>query len=222
MNHPKLRRWTLGARYIIFPLSSFCECVCVCFCVRFCLHSFAFTICSTVLSLHFCFCFCFFYLKKFFLLIIFYFNNFILFYLTLFYFILSSFFLFFLPFILSREDEDSWCSRQASGLCLWGGRANFKTLGHKRPPSSMWNQMAKISHRSPSQHQDPASLNDQQATVLDTLCRTTKKTGTQPQPLAERLPKVIILPQTHPKNTTRRGHAQQKDKIQPHPWEHRQ
>ena len=33
-NHPKLRRWTLGAMiYIFFPLFSFCECVCVCFCV---------------------------------------------------------------------------------------------------------------------------------------------------------------------------------------------
>ena len=53
--------------------------------------------------------------------------------------------------------------------------------------------------RSPSQHQDPASLNDQQATVLDTLCQTTSKTGTQPHPLADSLPK-IIRPQT-PQNT---------------------
>ena len=60
--------------------------------------------------------------------------------------------------------------------------------------------MAKISQRSPSQHQDPASLNDQQATMLDTLCQTTSKTGTQPHPLAERLPKIIIRPQT-PQNT---------------------
>ena len=56
--------------------------------------------------------------------------------------------------------------------------------------------MAKISQRSPSQHQDPAPLNDQQATVLDTLCQTTSKTGTQPHPLAERLPKIIIRSQT--------------------------
>ena len=60
--------------------------------------------------------------------------------------------------------------------------------------------MTKISQRSPSQHQDPASLNDQQATVLDTLWQTTSKTGTQPHPLAERLPKIIIRPQT-PQNT---------------------
>ena len=56
--------------------------------------------------------------------------------------------------------------------------------------------MAKISQRSLSQHQDPASLNDQQATVLDTLRQTASKTGTQPHPLAERLPKIIIKPQT--------------------------
>ena len=56
--------------------------------------------------------------------------------------------------------------------------------------------MMKISQRSPSQHQDPASLNDQQAPVLDTSCQTTSKTGTQPHPLAERLPKIIIRPQT--------------------------
>ena len=61
--------------------------------------------------------------------------------------------------------------------------------------------MAKISQRSPSQHQDPAPLNNQQATVLDTLCQTTSKKGTQPHPLAERLPKIIITSQT-PRNTT--------------------
>ena len=36
--------------------------------------------------------------------------------------------------------------------------------------------------------------------MLDTLCQTTSKTGTQPHPLAERLPKIIIRPQT-PQNT---------------------
>ena len=60
--------------------------------------------------------------------------------------------------------------------------------------------MAKISQRSPSQHQDPAPLNDQQATMLGTLCETTSKTETQTHPLAERLPKIIISTQT-PQNT---------------------
>ena len=60
--------------------------------------------------------------------------------------------------------------------------------------------MAKISQRFPSQRQDPAPLNDQQATVLHVLCQTTSKTGTQPHPLAERLPKIIIRSQI-PQNT---------------------
>ena len=60
--------------------------------------------------------------------------------------------------------------------------------------------MVKISQRSPSQSQDPAQLNDQQATLLDTLCQTTSKTGTQPHPLAQRLLKIIIRPLT-PQNT---------------------
>ena len=60
--------------------------------------------------------------------------------------------------------------------------------------------MAEISERSLSQHQDPASLNNQQATVQDTLCQTTSKTGTQTHPLAQKLPTIIIRPQT-PQNT---------------------
>ena len=54
--------------------------------------------------------------------------------------------------------------------------------------------------RSPSQRQDPAPLKNQQATVLDTLCQTTSKTGTKLHPLAQRLPKIIIRAQT-PQNT---------------------
>ena len=94
----------------------------------------------------------------------------------------------------------SWCSGQVSGLCLWGRRAKFRTLVHQRPPNSTWYQPAKISQRSPSQRQDPAPLSDQQATVLNILCQTTSKTGTQLHPLAERLPKIIIRSQT-PQNT---------------------
>ena len=58
---------------------------------------------------------------------------------ALFYFILSSCFLSFYFFSLlfwAEWMKGSWCSSQASGLCFWGGRANFKTLVHKRPPSS--------------------------------------------------------------------------------------
>ena len=41
----------------------------------------------------------------------------------------------------------------------------------------------------------PAPIKDQQDTVLDTLRQRTRKTGTQPYPLAERLPKIIIRSQ---------------------------
>ena len=60
--------------------------------------------------------------------------------------------------------------------------------------------MGKSSQRSPSQRQDPASHNDQQATVLDTPCQTNSKTGTQHHSLAERLPIIIIRLKT-PQNT---------------------
>ena len=42
----------------------------------------------------------------------------------------------------------------------------------------------------------PSSINHQQAPMLDTPCQTTIKTGRQPHPLAERLPKIIINSQT--------------------------
>ena len=74
-------------------------------------------------------------LKKF-LIIIFYFNYFISFYFILFYFIFFlSFFLLSLLF-WAVWVTGSWCFSQVSGLCLWGGRAKFRTLVHKRPPSS--------------------------------------------------------------------------------------
>ena len=30
---------------------------------------------------------------------------------------------------------ESWCSSRVSGRSLWGGRAEFRTLDHQRPPS---------------------------------------------------------------------------------------
>ena len=94
----------------------------------------------------------------------------------------------------------SWCSGWVSGMCLLGGSHEFRTLVQQRPPSSTKYERAKISERSPSQCQDPALFNDQQATVSDTQCKTTSKKGTQLHPLAERLPKIIISSQT-PQNT---------------------
>ena len=64
------------------------------------------------------------------------------------------------------------------------------------PPESFWLQ---VISNSESSHRD-LHLNDQQATMLDNLWQTTSKTGTQPHPLAERLPKIVITSQT-PQNT---------------------
>ena len=38
----------------------------------------------------------------------------------------------------------SWWSSQASGLCLWDGRAKFRTMVHKRPPSSMRSEERRV------------------------------------------------------------------------------
>ena len=65
------------------------------------------------------------------------------------------------------------------------------------PRNIKWQKSRRDLH---SQCQDLAPLTNKQATVLDTLCQTTSKTGTQPHPLTERLPKIIIRHQT-PQNT---------------------
>ena len=57
-----------------------------------------------------------------------------------------------------------------------------------------------LSQISPSQRKDPAILNDQQVPVLDAWCQKTSKTVSQLHPITERLPKIIIRPQT-PQNT---------------------
>ena len=190
--------------YYFFPFSSFWECVCVCFCVRFCLYRFAFTICLRVLSIHFFyFSVCFFTLNFFSLFLIFfifYFNNFI-FCLTLFYFILFLFFLFFLPFILSHVDERLLVLQRGFRALPVRWESQLQDTGPQETSQlHVIKKRTKISQRSPSQHQDAVSLNHQQAIVWDTLCQTTSKTGTQPQPLAERLPNIIVRPQT-PQNT---------------------
>ena len=152
---PKLKQWTLGATiYMFSSFLSFCECICVCFVVWFCLYSFAFAICPRVLSVRVFFFLVFFFgivfsacyhwwiwflvwlLSSFFLFLLLfnflifnnYFNDFILFFL--------SFFLFFSLFFWAMWLTGSWCSSRVSGLCLWGGGAEFRTLVHQRPPGS--------------------------------------------------------------------------------------
>ena len=68
------------------------------------------------------------------------------------------------------------------------------------PPETSWLHVISICERSPRNLHLSAPLDDRQAPVLETPCQTTSKTGTQPHPLAERLPKIILgsqTPQTH-------------------------
>ena len=39
-----------------------------------------------------------------------------------------------LPTYLAVWLTGSWCTGRVPGLCLWGGRAEFRTLVHQRPP----------------------------------------------------------------------------------------
>ena len=45
----------------------------------------------------------------------------------------------------------SWCSGWVSGLSLWGGRAEFRTLDHQRPPAPRNINWWEFSQRLPSQ-----------------------------------------------------------------------
>ena len=119
------------------------------------------------------------------------FNNFFSILITLF------IYFFFLSFFSSPFSSEpcGWQDLGALARCqTWASEVGEPSSGHwstrdlSTPRNTKWR---KFSLRSPSQHQDPAPLNDQQATVLDTLCQTTSKTGTQLHPLAERLPKII-------------------------------
>ena len=133
-----------------------------------------------------------------FLIIIFYFDNVIFF---IYLFIYFSFFLsFFPPLLLSRVADR--VSVLQPGVRPEPLRWESPVHDTGPPETTQLHVIShgEISQRSPSQHQDPVPLNDQQVTVLDTLCQTTSKTGTQPHPLAQRLPKIIIRSQT-PQNT---------------------
>ena len=108
----------------------------------------------------------------------------------------SSFFLF--PFLFfplfSRAMwlAGSWFPGRELGLSLWGGSSESRMLERQRIPELSW--------RSPSQFQDPAPPNCMQAPVLNAPCQKTSKTGIQTHPSVDRMPKVILSPQT-PQNT---------------------
>ena len=103
---------------------------------------------------------------------------------------------FFLPFFLSHVADMVlvlWLGVRPVPLRWQMSSGHWSTRDHPAPCNIKWR---KPSHRSPPQCQDPAPLKDQQAPVLGTLCQTSSKTGTQPHPLADRLPKIIIRSQT--------------------------
>ena len=78
-----------------------------------------------------------------------------------------------------------------------------------------------LSQRYPSRHQDLAPPNCLQAPVLDTSCRTTSKTGTQPHPSADMLPKAILSSQTPQNTPPDTALPNPREKTQLHPPEHR-
>ena len=90
----------------------------------------------------------------------------------------------------------SWCSGWVSGLCLQVGELSSRHWSTRDLPAPCNIKQRKLSQRFPLQHKDPATLNNHQAIGLHNLCQTTSKTGTQPHPLAERLPKIIIRSKT--------------------------
>ena len=108
------------------------------------------------------------------------------------------FFLFFSLFFWAVWLTGSWSSGLVSGLSLWGGRTKFRTTRDLPAPRNI--NQRELSHRSQSQCKDPAPLDGQQVPVLDTPSQTISKTGTEPHPLAERLPKIKLSSQT-PQNT---------------------
>ena len=142
--------------------------------------------------------FSFFYFYFFlFLIIFFYFNNFILF---------SFFPSFFLLSLLSHVADRVLVLQPGVRPVLLRRESRVQDIG---PPETSRLHIISNSESSPRNLQLNANtqlntntqLNDQQATVLDTLCQTSSKTGPQPHPLAERLPKIIIRSQT-PQNTS--------------------
>ena len=126
--NPKLRQWTLGATVDLglavcdWLVSDFY--VHISIVLSACYH---WWMCLLVLILSFFII----NILIFFVLIVFKFLNFN--YLILFIYLLKKFFffLFFFLFFWTVWLTGSWCSGLVSGLSLWGGRAEFRTLDHQ-------------------------------------------------------------------------------------------
>ena len=111
----------------------------------------------------------------------------------LFYFFLS---FFFLSFILSHVDDRLLVLHPGVRAVPLRWEHLVQDIG---PPDTSQLHVISNSENLPEisiSMPRPSSTQGQQATVLDTLCQTTSKTGTLPHPLAERLPKIIIRSQT--------------------------
>ena len=124
-------------------------------------------------------------------------NNFFILYFNNFFFLsFFPFLSFFSPFL---SEPCHWQGLGAPAKChAWASEVGQPSSGHwttRDLPATCNIKWQKLSQRSLSQRWDQAPLNDQQAPVLDTLCQTTSKTGTQTHPLSDRLPKIIISSQ---------------------------
>ena len=106
------------------------------------------------------------------------------------------FFLFFLPFILSHVDDRLLVLRSCIRAVPLRWESHVQDTGPQETSQlhiiSNGENLPQISISTaiPSSTQRPASYS------AGPLCQTTSKTGTQTHPLAERLPKIIITPQT--------------------------
>ena len=190
--------------------ASLCDCVCIslllqlvlgfCLSVYFILFYFCILLCLlSLVNLFLVWLLSAFFLSFFLLflfLMLFYFNNFLNF---IYLFFFCSFF--FSPFSSELCGWQGLCAPAGCQACASEAGEPSSVNRSTRDLLAPCNiKQQKLSQRSPSQHKDPAPLNNQEAIVLDTLCQTTSKTGTQAHPLAERLPKIIIRSQT-PQNT---------------------
>ena len=180
--------------------ASLCDFVCIAlllpFVLGFCWSFIFFFYFSIVFSTcyHWWICFLVWLLSSFFFYFIFFIlNNIIFILITLLYFIFLSFFFSLLLWAGGWQGLGALagCQVRASEVGELSS-GHWSTTDLLAPRNIKW---WKLTQRSPSQGEDPAPLNDQQTTVLDTLCQTTSKTGTQLHPL-ERLPKMIISSQT--------------------------
>ena len=110
-------------------------------------------------------------------------------------------FFFFPPFI--TKPFGMWGIVSQARAWVWVSGVGVPSPGHWKTRQFLVPRDIKqweLSQRSSFQLQDLAPPNCLQALVLNAPCQTKSKTGTQTHPSADRLPKVILSPQT-PQNT---------------------